>query len=241
MKQEIIAKAIDHALEEAPRESVGLVAVVKGRERYVRCKNLAKTDDYFCLDPRDYAKTAETGEIVCIVHSHPTTNPEPSDADLVSCERSRLPWLIVNPVTGGHTLTEPSGYKQPLLGREWVWGVSDCWTLCRDWYIEQGLTVVDFDRPPTPEEFEQKPLFEESWQIAGFTEVPADQMQYGDLLLMNLQSPVDGLNHCGVCVEDGLLLHHVRKRLSSRDVYSQMLRNKTGRVLRHYDAEKLMA
>ena len=225
--------ALKHAKEQDPRESVGVLIVIKGKEQYYPCNNLSTySQQCFILDPEDYVKADALGEITAIVHSHPVTPPSPSQADKVSCEQSGLKWHIVNPKTETWGYCEPTGYKPPLIGRQWVWGVTDCWSLVRDYYKEQhNIQLLDYQRPTTPQDFLDNPLFEQYAERTGFRELNKDEkLQKGDVLLMSILHPT--LNHVAIFLGDEIL-HHLADRLSTREPYNEWLLKCTGKRYRY--------
>ena len=225
--------ALKHAKEQDPRESVGVLIVIKGKEQYYPCNNLSTySQQCFILDPEDYVKADALGEITAIVHSHPVTPPSPSQADKVSCEQSGLKWHIVNPKTETWGYCEPTGYKPPLIGRQWVWGVTDCWSLVRDYYKEQhNIQLLDYQRPTTPQDFLDNPLFEQYAERTGFVELNKDEkLQKGDVLLMSILHPT--LNHVAIFLGDEIL-HHLADRLSTREPYNEWLLKCTGKRYRY--------
>ena len=60
--------ALVHAKDQDPKEAVGLVLNIKGKERYFPCRNLSMTDHQcFIIDPEDYIKADNTGEITAVI------------------------------------------------------------------------------------------------------------------------------------------------------------------------------
>lgn len=238
MKAETIDAFKAHAVEAYPSECCGLFAVIKGKERYLPCRNIAETaHEHFVLNPEDYAKAEELGEVIGVGHSHPNVNAQPSEADRVSCESSGLPWYIVSV---GKNIDdqveamevrniEPCGYEAPLVGRMFSHGVLDCYTLVQDWYKrERGIELPFFERR---DDWWLKGdnLYMENYKACGFEPIRGE-MQVGDIILMQIRADVP--NHAAVYVGDGLILHHFHGRMSSRDVYDGYWQENTRVIIR---------
>jgi cell wall-associated NlpC family hydrolase len=152
----------------------------------------------------------------------------------VACEASGLPWHIVGIPSEDWVRVEPTGFVAPLVGREWSHGVLDCYSLVRDWFrSERGVLLPNFAR------FDDwwkrgENLYLDNFSQVGFEAIGfADlrNLQLGDCFLMQVASPVP--NHAAVYLGDGLILHHLQGRLSSRDVYGGYWQKVTTHVLRY--------
>lgn len=226
------AAILAHAKAEDPRECCGLVVVVKGRQRYIPCRNIAATpDEHFIIEPADYAAAEDLGEVVAVVHSHPTTQPTPSAADRISCNATGLPWVIVNPKIEKWDNCKPEHFELPYVGREFVFGLLDCYSLVRDWYNrELGIKLDDFYRRDRFWERGEN-LYLDNYASQGFRKIPFDELAYGDLLLMQLNANLP--NHAAIYLGDQQILHHVQGRLSSRDILGGYYVKATACALRH--------
>lgn len=228
IKDDLIA----HAAEEYPNECCGLVVVFKGRVKYVRCRNIADNKQKnFEIHPEDYLACEELGEISAVFHSHTNARSTPSEADKASCEVTGLPWIILGYPSGDFTKFEPSGYVAPLIGRQFVHGVHDCYGLARDYYASIGILIPDFERPDRWWEKGFDLLNPDNFRKAGFVDISLKDLKEHDAIITQNGSNVP--NHCMIYVGSNQILHHSENRLSSRDVYGGYYLKNSRYFLRH--------
>ncbi len=141
---------INYAKKEAPAEACGLLAIIKGKETFWPCKNLAEGKfEFFILDPDDWAECEDTGEIIGVIHSHPIGAATPSNNDRAACEHLGFPYFIYSIEHDHWESFEPTGWKAPsLIGRKFIWGKYDCWSIVSDWYLEtKKIKLMNWKRP----------------------------------------------------------------------------------------------
>ncbi|MDH0745726.1 C40 family peptidase [Pseudomonas sp. GD03842] len=245
-----------HAVACYPAESCGLVVRSGRAQVFFPCQNVAASrNEHFRIDPAEYAAAEDRGTVLAVVHSHPDYSPQPSEADLVACEASGLPWHIIEVrkddegriATGELVSFAPTGYQAPLIGRPFHHGTLDCYQMIVDYYQrELGITLKQYGREDDWWSNGGN-LYMENYADAGFTSV--NDLQQGDVIIMQVRSPVP--NHAGIYLADGILktepehypapgsiLHHLYGRDGRRDVYGAFWTEATRLILRHKDLLK---
>jgi len=226
MKENTEKEIRDHSIRDFPREACGFIIKKGSAEVCFPCKNIAEHSvSQFIISPEDYLKAKEEGDILAIYHSHSTGGP--SQADKASCEKTGLPWYVYS--NGKIHELYPAGVRIPLLGRKFVWGTFDCWTLVRDYY-EYNLNIIlpDFNYE---EKFWEKGInmYLDNYEKAGFAKV--DIPQEYDALLFQMNSRIP--NHAAVLLGDNRIIHHMSNRLSCRDIYGGYWKFVTVGIYRH--------
>lgn len=236
-------KAVEvYAHSQPHREVCGFLLERNGAEVVLPVLNVAKdATAHFEIRPQEYLEYELTGELRAIWHSHVNgRGPEPSQPDRASCENTRKPWWIYSVSARRWDLLLPSGHKIPLLGREFCYGVLDCFTLIRDYFryskeddpIAPGLEI-EIPWVYHEEEFWHKSqdMYGGYYERCGFAKVPPITLRTHDVICMAWDSKV--AHHGAIYVGGNLILHHLYRRLSKRDVYGDWYRRHTAFVLRH--------
>lgn len=222
LEQQILA----HAQAAAPDECCGLVIAAADGELYQPLTNNATEPDTFDIDPADWIAAEEQGEIMAVVHSHPTGPAVLSAADRAAQRATAVQWWLV---ANGELYQFRN--VAPLLARQFDHGTTDCLTLILDAYHLSGLELGNYAREDDWWDTEQD-LYLEHLPTADFEQLGAeDDPQLGDLVLICL----GGVKAChgAIYLGDGYLLHHPINRLSKRDLYSGYWQHQTHSIWRH--------
>lgn len=227
---EIEQAARRHALEVYPHEAVGCVIETDGVFEYLPLKNSSD-------DPERAFKIAEKPQcpLLAIIHSHTRdTSVAPSKTDMASQQASNIPWGILHcdgKNTSGISWFGDQVPVQPLVGRTFLSGHRDCWCLVRDVYRTQfGIPLRNIPRDENwykhepPHREAENLLGPESIVETGFQIVPRPEMQVGDVVLGRI-GRTGVVNHCGLVVGNGLILHHLEDRLSRREPIGPWMRH----------------
>jgi len=211
-----------HARQMYPQESCGYI--VDGR--YLPCDNIAAdpTKD-FEIHHSVWMHLVEAGATIqAVVHSHPDGNFYPSENDMIHQIGSDVPWIIIqlNDTHIGEVVAWGDSLPMaPLIGRPFIWGVFDCYSVVRDYYrSEHGLVLPPVARGDGWWNRGQD-LYVDYLQKCGFQTISREEARPGDGFLMAIggdnENPHNKLNHAGVLVTPDLVLHHLPGRLSRRE------------------------
>ena len=227
--------AEEYAKQESPKEACGLLTVINGEEKFWPCKNIAEGQhEFFAIDPEDWADCEDQGgEILGVIHSHPKGSANASEADEASCEHLGFPYFIYSVEHTNWNEIKPRGWKPPsLIGRTWVWGKQDCWSLITDYFLEKKqINLRYWERPKSIKFFCENPYFEKVLTGSGFVEVNKDKLQKDDILLV--EGAYKKLNHVALYYGEQLILHHSVKKLSCRELYDLKYIQATKKVYRY--------
>lgn len=203
----VIAAIKAHALHEYPKECCGFVV----DNHYLEFPNQAeKPEECFLIDAKYWLEASNLGDIQAVIHSHPDGLQCPSATDMRQQVATDIPWGIL--ATDGERVSEPfwfgdSAPKAPLVGRGFRHGVTDCYSLIRDYYLlEKKIGLMEF-----PRDWEWwldgLDLYQDGFEVAGFSRINSSEVREGDVFLAQIRSEVP--NHGGIYLGNGIGLHHL--------------------------------
>lgn len=245
LSPKIIDAATRHARRVFPEESCGLVV----GDTYVPCDNVANDpttheegnpdcDCRLCSFRIDTFDAMHAKGFRCVLHSHPNGPVYPSARDMQGQVQTGVPWGIIplDAEREGPPFLWGDGLPvAPLIGRTFIHGIADCYSVIRDAYrlgreklVEHGIEEWPFDPITLPEVPRNdnwwsngEDLYVDHFEGFGFHKVPASDVQPGDIFMMKLGSrrtnPNDRINHAGLYIGKNLILHHLPTRASRRE------------------------
>lgn len=229
-----------HAEDEFPKECCGLVVKVGKTKKYIPCKNSAHEDhrqDEFVISAEEYADAEDSGEILAVVHSHPSATTQPSVRDKAVCSAMEIPWVIVSWPDADIRTIVPE--KAPLEGRPFCHGTDfDCYGLVRDYYRE--IYNIHLNRYEHDRYWWEIPgdtsFYEDKYEEEGFYKVSDGSLKEGDLIIMQIRASKP--NHAAIYLGNNIIFHHLFGKPSRKDVYGGYWEECTRFILRNKELEE---
>ena len=204
-----------HFEDAYPREACGVVGIVKGKKRWFPCRNVAEGCEDFVMCSEDWFRIRQQADVLAIVHSHPDASSEASENDINNCNALQVPYWIFSYPEMDLNKVAPETVQNTLIGREYAFGILDCFEASRDWLIEKASITIPARAPFEDDWWERDLDYFTEERIRGWNLVKVDEAQEHDVLVFSVEAEVG--NHCGVYLGNDVFFHHAVNRLSCRE------------------------
>ena len=216
-------------IKKYPCEACGLIyAGDDEKPVWVECKNVSDDpENNFLIAPSEYLEVESKGKIVGCWHTHCDIPPNASDADKQGCINTQVPWFIGSVYKEGvkfrfeglKEVRPDNGYKAPLIGRPYSYGVFDCFSLARDYFKQVlGIDIPNIPRVEQIWKTEDDYMHRMAANVFDLVRLPDGTPPHiGDVFF--IQTGTFGADHIAIYVGNDRILHQMRNKLSKEDTY----------------------
>lgn len=250
-----LAVAKVHAEEQYPLESCGYYRRSDDTISYVPCRNAHdEPEEAYEIDDADFARDFAAGRVAAVIHSHPEGPEYPTSDDMASCEELDVPYVIIpvfqktssdgDVIAADRSFTLGDPDVPELIGRPFRHGVTDCYSLIKDWYLlERNVRLPEYPRDWAWWDGDED-LYTMFFAEAGFRPLRSGEIpREGDVFLACVRSK--RINHGGIYLGNDLILHHTTgsgipydpNSLSVRDSATRWQNSNFFRMWIRYDPE----
>lgn len=230
----------EESLKNNPRECCGLIYIDSQSLKFdiYKCKNCAENkQNEFLISPRDYITCGKLGKIVACYHSHTNDNIEFSEIDKNNSNANKINYILYNVKEDKYNFYSPENYNNNYIGKPFVLGRSDCFTLMQEYALREHNIKINFPkRSEYPRDIKQiRDLYEKSFEESGFMKLDKNiELQKSDGIMMLFPSVSELYpTHAAVYIDNNTILHQPFNSFSCVNIYDSFYKKHTKYVLRH--------
>lgn len=226
-----------HAHAQHPKECCGLIVRSNGKIVIFPSRNDAlNTKNNFSINPFDYLRAAEFGEVFGCYHSHCGNIEVFSETDKLNSENHKITFVLYNVKSDNFLVYEPSGSYNRYVGREFKIGENDCFSLIRDYFkTEFKINIKDYHRAERWFDVSSH-YFDTHYAEEGFVKVSegySEDIKKNDICLIKHFEGIKHASHAMIYLGNDFVLHHRRGSVSTIEKYIDAYKRRTMLIVRH--------
>jgi len=227
---------IEHAKSNQQEEVCGLIILNKDLSINVKKlkNNSGKPRECFAISAQDFINNKLKYKILCIYHSHPLTNEEPSRQDILASEELGIPYLIYSLKSNNFFLYYPESYiPDSLIGRPYIKGLYECTCLLKDYFIsELDINITKWNKNYWLTESDKEANKQLNKILnKNLNKIEIKDIKKHDVIVFEVKK--EARRHVGIYLGDDYFIHQCGNTISRRQILDNRWQSKIKELYRH--------